>query len=627
MKAKKDEGDSSRSESIAIGPSVAQAWGPRMKDPFAPKAALRLKPVDVPGFPAPLDLRASVDSSAQLGGSSASLTIGREDDNDVALSGGGFPSVSSHHARFEMRGSELWVIDLDSRNGVLVGGETIQGERRLELGDQVRLGSVGPKFLVVGGRSLEETVFVKRETLRKGSTRDMEQMVERGARRTSRLIALLGVVVASAIAFAVWDKGKAEEQQQSRDLAYEDELRGAAAQIAALEERELKRADEAIEQEAKREGEIARLEANLAERTTELEATLEERSEDERALVTRIAGLEETGASREVLERVERDLLAARSELTRTRDDLATARRRVDLFDPVNLAQARLVGVKAVRRSVVLIENRVKLRNNKSGETLYLEAMGSGASRTVRPNYESIGEEFGIESTGSGFCVDKDGWILTNAHVITSPNTELLRDLSRPRAIDQVVELNVVFSGDSTRHPAKVMAIAEGNVDLALVKIEPFEGMPTLDGFRTDAKAPQAGSDIYLFGFPLGHMAVQEGKTVIASTFRGILSRNVGGQMQVDAGVHPGNSGGPITDSAGRVVGVVVSVQAGPDRKAVYTIGYGIPIANAAGLWPPKVAPTPGLAASSAEESPLEALPAAEEPAPQPAKQTPESDK
>ena len=57
--------------------------------------------------------------------------------------------------------------------------------------------------------------------------------------------------------------------------------------------------------------------------------------------------------------------------------------------------------------------------------------------------------------------------------------------------------------------------------------------------------------------------------------------------MQVDAGVHPGNSGGPVTNSRGDVIGVVYSVQAMPDHSAVYTIGYAIPIRDASLVWPP----------------------------------------
>jgi len=74
---------------------------------------------------------------------------------------------------------------------------------------------------------------------------------------------------------------------------------------------------------------------------------------------------------------------------------------------------------------------------------------------------------------------------------------------------------------------------------------------------------------------------------VIASTFRGIVSRVVDGNLQVGAGVHPGNSGGPITDPTGRVIGVVFSEQATPDQAAVYFIGYGIPIERSEQLWPP----------------------------------------
>jgi len=113
-----------------------------MKDPFAASSTPRLKPIDVPGLPVPIDLR-------PRGAGAARLTIGRSEDNDLPLAGDAFPAVSGHHARIELADGVLRVVDLDSKNGVLVNGEAIDGERELEIGDQVRLGSVGPKFLVV----------------------------------------------------------------------------------------------------------------------------------------------------------------------------------------------------------------------------------------------------------------------------------------------------------------------------------------------------------------------------------------------------------------------------------------------------------------------------------------------
>ena len=82
------------------------------------------------------------------------------------LDGDGYPSVSAHHARFELRGDQVWIVDVASRNGVLVNGEPIDREASLAVGDQVRLGSVGPRFLVVSGRGLSDTVFVQREAAR-----------------------------------------------------------------------------------------------------------------------------------------------------------------------------------------------------------------------------------------------------------------------------------------------------------------------------------------------------------------------------------------------------------------------------------------------------------------------------
>lgn len=552
-----------------------------MKDPFAPASALRLKPVDVVGYPAPMDLRQDRGGDAD-----ASLTAGRAKDNEIALVDGNYPSVSGHHCRFERRGDALSVVDLGSSNGTLVNGHLIDGATTLVVGDVVRLGSVGPKFLVVGGRELNDTVFVRREELRP-NTGEVEEIVKRGKRGSRLRLSVLVVILLGASAWVAWESRRnasdMKDELDARSLGYEQRLTDAYAQIAALDQRERERSLDELDRSAARLATLRSLEGDLIQRAETLEASVQTRAAEEERLLDRVKELERTGGEKGVLERVVRDLEAARSDLDATRLELKDARQRVDLLDPVNLAQARVSGVADVRRSVVLIENEVRIRNVETGELLFLEGEGP----TAEPNFDGRGNPFILESTGSGFCVDGEGWILTNAHVVGPPDNELLRAIRGTPLLEQIVDLTVVFSDESTRHVAEVHSTSGRGVDLALVKIEPFAGMPVLEGFSTDVALPQPGSDIFLLGFPLGFIAVQDGETVISSIFRGILSRKVGDQIQVDAGVHPGNSGGPITDTAGRVVGIVVSVQALPDQTAVYTIGYGIPIGLASELWPP----------------------------------------
>ena len=83
-----------------------------------------------------------------------------------------------------------------------------------------------------------------------------------------------------------------------------------------------------------------------------------------------------------------------------------------------------------------------------------------------------------------------------------------------------------------------------------------------------------------MHGFPLGKSAIQDGDLVTASSFRGILSRQAGPWIQVDAAVHPGNSGGPLTDANGSVIGVVTRVQRIDDSAIAPDMGYAIPIAK-----------------------------------------------
>lgn len=552
-----------------------------MKDPFAPAGALRLKPVDVVGYPAPMDLRQD-----RAGDADAGLTAGRAEDNDIALVEGRHPSVSAHHCRFERRGDVLSVVDLGSSNGTLVNGRPVEGAVALAVGDLVRLGSVGPKFLVVGGRELNDTVFVRREEL-SPNTGEVEEIVERGQRSSRLRLTVLVILLLCASGWVALESRRSasdmKDQLDARSAEYEERLADAYAQIAALDQRERIRAEEESDRSESRLATLRSLEGDLLRRAETLEASVKTRAAEEARLRERVVELERSGSEAGVLDRVVRDLEAARADLDTTRSELRDARQRVDLLDPVNLAQARVSGVADVRRSVVLIENKVRIRNVETGKLLFLDGEGPAAE----PNFEGRGAEFVLESTGSGFCIDEDGWIFTNAHVVGPPDNELLRAIRGTPLLEQIVDLTVVFSDQSTRHAASVHSTSDEGVDLALVKIEPFAGMPVHEAFSTEVALPEPGSDIFLVGFPLGFLAVQDGETVISSIFRGILSRKVGDQIQVDAGVHPGNSGGPITDTAGRVVGIVVSVQALPDQTAVYTIGYGIPIHLTAELWPP----------------------------------------
>jgi pSer/pThr/pTyr-binding forkhead associated (FHA) protein len=74
------------------------------------------------------------------------LRLGRSPDNDIILRD---PATSGHHARFERRGDQFWLVDLGSTNGTFVNGESIQ-EKQLNHGDRVTLGQNSVHFAVLG---------------------------------------------------------------------------------------------------------------------------------------------------------------------------------------------------------------------------------------------------------------------------------------------------------------------------------------------------------------------------------------------------------------------------------------------------------------------------------------------
>lgn len=558
-----------------------------MRETVREPNTMRLKPIQVPGFPRPISIEGT-------------LSLGRAETNDVSLPADVFPSVSQHHARLVEAPEGLWVEDLGSRNGTLVNGEALQGSRRRRIGpgDVVQLGAIGPRFVVVAGSPLTETMFVdpskmqgKRIDLTKTAVTDLRQalgvpanvgvdeLVRRRARRTQ--LAALALVLVGTTALVLWANGLWREGRETDARLAEHLVAGREQQQQRLDEvrREYRAKLDALEGEnAKLGGLVASLQSSETERQRDLtvvrtsfESERERLERDRSELQGRLKRLENEGnTSSALFENLQRELEGAMHDL--------------ELFDPVNLAQARLREVRRVRATVVLLEVELHLRNKEDGKLLHVEEI-TGASL---PNFEDRGRPWTIESTGSGFCVSPEGWILTNAHVVTPAETDPTLMAMRDLDIEPLLEISAVFSDTSTRCPVEVVKVANGaGEDLALVKIEPFDTMPYIESFDIDVQPPETGSDVFLFGFPLGNYALQQGDTVIASTFRGILSRVVDSYIQVDAGVHPGNSGGPVTDGNGRVIGVVFSVQALPDQSAVYTIGYAIPIGDARSVWPP----------------------------------------
>jgi serine protease Do len=138
-------------------------------------------------------------------------------------------------------------------------------------------------------------------------------------------------------------------------------------------------------------------------------------------------------------------------------------------------------------------------------------------------------------SAGSGFIIDSDGIIVTNAHVVEGAS---------------VVQVRLF---DGRRFSAKVLG-KDNRIDLAVLKIDGVQGLPVLP--LGDSNRIRVGEFVLAFGHPFG---------LEHSVSFGIVSRrgaplNVANAafefIQTDAAINPGNSGGPLVNMAGEVVGI-----------------------------------------------------------------------
>ena len=159
--------------------------------------------------------------------------------------------------------------------------------------------------------------------------------------------------------------------------------------------------------------------------------------------------------------------------------------------------------------------------------------------RTLKPSTVFVLVRAGGRNySGSGFIVSPDGRIVTNQHVVA--NAESIQ----------------VFVGATTYEATVLTSTAVD--DLALLKIE-AEGLPAVK--LGDSAALEVGQEVLAFGYPFA----DEIGTTEPSVTRGIVSRlgarveTLADAIQFDGSLNPGNSGGPLVNLAGEVVGVSVA--------------------------------------------------------------------
>jgi len=173
------------------------------------------------------------------------------------------------------------------------------------------------------------------------------------------------------------------------------------------------------------------------------------------------------------------------------------------------------------------------------------------------------GEEEGL---GSGVVVSDRGEILTALHVV-----------------ENATEIQLTFA-DGTQSSASVVSAQPEN-DIAVLQLDQLPALlvPAVMG---NPRAMQVGDEAYAVGSPFGlYGSLSAG--VISGLDRSFQSEGsaapIEGLIQIDAAVNPGNSGGPLLNRDGQVIGIIVGILNPTDDEFFIGIGFAVPISGAGG--------------------------------------------
>ena len=212
-----------------------------------------------------------------------------------------------------------------------------------------------------------------------------------------------------------------------------------------------------------------------------------------------------------------------------------------------------------------------------SGGTVHSE--GTAVYRRVSPSVVAVANNARVrrgyfsvrlvevpQGTGTGFVWDEEGHIVSNYHVVHQANT-----------------LTVTFP-DGTQYPADLVGVSP-DYDLAVLKVNaPAEKLHPVT--TADSRRLQVGQPVYAIGNPFGLDTTLSAGIVSAlgRTITSMTERKIKDVIQTDAAINPGNSGEPLLDAAGNLVGVNTAIIS--PSGAYAGIGFAVPSATVSRVVP-----------------------------------------
>jgi serine protease Do len=230
---------------------------------------------------------------------------------------------------------------------------------------------------------------------------------------------------------------------------------------------------------------------------------------------------------------------------------------------------------KAQIPTVVNIQTEVRRRREMTefgGDDIFERFFGQPRPRNPRQQPRGDTEGPITEAAGTGFIIDKAGFILTNNHVVEDAD---------------VIRVSFSNGGPYETYAAKVVG-RDALTDSALIQLTEMPATPLQEVRFGDSAQLEQGDWVMAIGNPfnLGHTVTVGVISALGRDFTTVVRGREQPMLQTDAAINPGNSGGPLLNIRGEVVGMNTAIFTDAARQANIGIGFATPINTLKNLVP-----------------------------------------